>query len=490
MKIPTAIAVLIIGLCYSNFAYALRTLPQDLKVVGKTVELDENLADEAVLQEDGELVEEAPMVFGGTTEEYYVQTQTRAATSELNQLKQLLKQDDQWSEKILSSLEEDINAVAKELVEKANESAGGIGLDTMLDSNLRQAMWKKVENALPEGMENEFAEYKEMVSSLQRLRDETAIKGVLVFLDDQLCLSQEQIESLQRAYAKHWDSSLNEQAGMFAINGMVFGRAVVDLAGEEEFEKTLTENQLEVFRSLSESSNFLMAVQMNAIGDADEEVNSDSVRAQCEGSLGLKIAEYQALVGLTDKQEKMLTVARKGATARVVERLEAMIKKANDNPDLMMMNPNLEVMETLLEPIVSQCTREPAWQKALKKVLDEDQLQKVEAREVQRREMAVDQVVNYLVFTMIQTTEGMQLRYDQHLKMVELIKGKMDVDRCSYFDVAFAIFKATDEELKEILTDDQWNTFKPMMDSQRASLNEMMGGEEDSDEDTDEDTDE
>lgn len=504
MKIQTVLAILLVGFCFSNSGFAWQDPPPVKEVAEMSAEeltaemelppqdVDEKNGDAQIENQDAEvqddeMIEEAPMLLGGTMEEQFIQTQTQAAASELKQLQDQLNLDDEWIEKLKSSLEEDIEAVGKEMAAEANTSVG-FGFDSAVNSKLRSAMWKKIEEALPEGKEAEFEEFKKMISKMQELSDETAVKGLLVFLDNQLCLSQQQVDRLQTIYSENWDSGFNEQVGAMVINGMIFGRAAIDLVSEEEFEKTLTEKQLEVFKSLNQSSNFMMALQMGAMGGDDDGVNLEAVRTQCDDALDLKIAEYEALVGLTEKQKKMLGVARKGAASRVVDRLGEMFKKANEN--LNMIGMDLEVMDALMEPVVSQCTRESAWQKTLQKVFDEDQLEKVNARENARREMAIDQVVNYMIFSMIQTTNELGLNYEQHVKLVELVKSKLGDKHHSYFGVAIGIFKASDEEFQEILTDEQWSTFEPMIESQRASFEEMMGDDEDSDDESDEDSDE
>ena len=479
-------AILLAGICFLNIGNAWQD-PQPTQVAppdaSKEAQAEPQDEDQVEDQQD-ELIEDAPMaLIAGNMEDQFVQAQTQAVKSELNLLKDQLDLSDDWGGSIEDSLKEDIKRVAKAMSEK-RENAAAFGFDTALDPTLRNAMWEKIEEALPDGKEEAFGEFKDMIIKLQRLNDETAVKGILVFLDNQLCLSQTQVDKLKQLYTNNWDSGFNEQVGTMVINGMVFGREPVDLVSGEQFEEILTEQQLEVFKELDQSSNLMMALQMGIMGD--EQVNLESVRTQCDKALDLKLAEYEALVGLTEKQKKMLSVARKGAVSKVSKRISDVF---DNNDDAMnMLGTDLETMEILLEPVVSQCTRQKAWQNTIAKVFDEEQLKKIEVREESRKEMAADQIVNYMLFSMMQMPDtNFGLTYEQHIKLADVVKEKFDGTHLNYFGVAVGIFKVSDEEFQEILSEDQWASFKPMLDSQRASFDEMM---ESSDDDEDDESDE
>lgn len=479
MKIQMVLSTLLVGICLLNVANAW----QDPQPVPPDVAGEPQVENQGGEQED-EFIEEAPMaLIAGNMEEQFVQSQTMAAQSELYLLREQLELDDEWSESIKESLEEDIKRVAKEMAEK-QENATAFSFNATLDPNLRRAMWEKVEEALPAGKEAAFKDYQDMIIKLQRLNDATAVQGILVFLDNQLCLSQTQVDELKQLYVNSWDSSFNEQVGTMVINGMIFGRNAVDLVQREQFEKILNEKQLEVFEALDQNSNLMMALQMGAMGD--EQVNLESVRTQCDEALDLKVAEYEALVGLTEQQKKKLAVARKGTITRVSKRIGEVFNDVNNNMD--MLGTDLETMEILLEPVISQCTRQSVWQNTIAKVFDEDQLKKIEVREKARREMATDQIVNYMLFSMLQMPDTQfGLTYEQHIKLAAAVKEKYDGTNFNYFAVAVCIFKVSDDEFQEILSDDQWNKFKPMLDSQRASFDELMNNEDEEDEEDESD---
>ncbi len=121
--------------------------------------------------------------------------------------------------------------------------------------------------------------------------------------------------------------------------------------------------------------------------------------------------------------------------------------------------------------MILKCTREKNWQKTLAKVFDDEQLQKIEAREASRREMAVDQAVSDFVLSLIRSLEIIVLTAEQHEKLVSVIKEYLGDSRANYSAVRMSFIKVSDEELQEILTEDQWKTFQTVLGPMRDAFN-------------------
>ncbi len=425
--------------------------------------------DGAIEQVDGEDNPDAvPDPMDAGIEEKYVQRQTQAVDRELLQLKAKLQLDDEWIESLKISLKDDIKKVAEDIADKANDFV--FGFEKNLDSRIREIVWEEIEGMLPEGKNAAFEEFKGMISRMQKLQDETAVNGILVFLDDQLCLSVEQIDRLRILYSKDWDSSLNEQVGILTMNGMIFGRSTIDSIGLDELEKTLSTKQFEVFEVLGQDSNCLKEILMGGMGQKDDAAGLDAIRLFCDDALDLKLAEYKDLVGISERQMKLISVARKGAVAQIVARYDELLKTGLGNPDALN-GMSIEIERTLVEPVVSQCMRTRAWKKTLGKIFDETQMQKIEERESARKALATDQVVNYMFYSM---GANLGLTYDQHVKVVDAIKKSIGDSSTNYVLFAMRILNVPKEEFQEILNDEQWELFKLMLDEQRVLLEQMQ----------------
>lgn len=420
--------------------------------------------------------EDEPAVFpesgGVELVDSFVQVQTQAVAGELFHLKEKLQLDDEWIESLKSSLTGDIKKACEDLAARPNDS-GVAALDATLDAQLREAMWEKIERILPEEKNAAFEEFKDMICCLQKLRDETAINGLLVVLDDQLCLSERQIDHLRTLYSKNWDSYHNEQVGVMAIEGVILGRKVVDSIERDELQQTLSAKQFEVFERFGLGYNLASAVAGKA--PMDEALDLEVVRGACNLAFDLKLAEYKDLVGITQQQMELLAMGRKGAITNVTRRFDSVLTKIDDNPDAMM---NLEIMSMLMEPPISHCTGEKIWQAGLVKAFDKTQLEKIEERESARNALSTDQVVNFLVFWM-GDKDKLCLTYDQHKKLVDTIKKNLGDLSMNYLVVAISIANVQKKDLQEILTDEQIVVYESVTNEWRTELEAMQADDED-----------
>ncbi len=285
MKLQTAFMVLLAVICCSKISLAYRHAP--------------------LVQGIDEVVVEQVQFFS---------EQQTAARIELKQLQDKLQLDDEW----IKSLEKDIEKAAKDLADHASVLLV-FGFGTGLNTGLRKAMWGKIEEALPSGKEAAFAEFKEVIVRMQKLRDETAVKGILVFLDNQLCLSEQQVDNLRELYAKNWNSALFEHAGSMPELGLFWGRDAIDLVGEEEFENALSAKQFDAYKSLGQRFN---SSKIRLMEPDEVDSNLESAQTSCNKAMDLKIAEYEGLLEVPSQKLKMLSVGCKGVISKVLNQIE------------------------------------------------------------------------------------------------------------------------------------------------------------------------
>ncbi len=299
----------------------------------------------------------------------------------------------------------------------------------------------------PDDAVNDGFQSKSKASGLRNLEDKTAINGMLVMLDNQLCLSEEQIDRLRPLFSKDWDSSLNTQALIRVLALFVKGERA--LIGIDELEEILSAKQFEFLDSFR---------RLVEIGSEDEYVSL------CNVVMGLKLSEYKDLVGMSEQQEESLSVVRKGVVLKAKKRCTELYEALFDNPE------DNEIKSSIYVPVISHCRRLEIWQSALGKIFDEMQLQKIEERESARNTFSADQKANNIVFGILQKGVNLGLTHDQHVKMVDVIKKGVGDRFISGWDIQMIFVSVPEEEFQEILTDEQWELLKPVIDKQRASL--------------------
>ena len=243
---------------------------------------------------------------------------------------------------------------------------------------------------------------------------------------------------------------------MMALNGVTFGKAAMESIPKERLEELLSVAQLQVFNNLEKyAGGGMQGIQMAAMAGPDiedannEEDESVERKKICNEMMDLKMAELSELCDLKDSQIRMLNIARKGAIQKVDAWWTDKMKNA-----MAMMNgpagPDIELISKLSQPFCNQVTAENTWKKAMSKVLTEGQLAKIEAREETRRVAGKKHVINYFTFSMFQQMGSVEMSFDEHIAMFEMLERNVDVrDGYDFYGAVFQMFKIPDEELKK-----------------------------------------
>jgi RNA polymerase sigma factor (sigma-70 family) len=409
----------------------------------------------------------------GSLERSYRELQTKAVRVELRMLKRELDLEDDWGESLLDSLKGDINSAAHEMLYNLESKHAGFGFSftDSLESKLRVKLWEKIQASIPEDKRANFVAVKNMMYQLQKLKDATGLNGLLVYLDNELCLSVEQVDRLRELYSNGWNSLRNDEAGMLAASGLLFGRETIDAVDKEVLAEVFTDKQLDVFERLGKNSNFVAMIK-RAKGQEAEKVTVE-VKAACDLAFRLKTAEYHEMVDASEEQLKLLSIGRKGAIAKVAERFVELLEIVAQDPSATY-GLNATSME-VKEPFNAKCVRTPAWQKTLSKTFDEAQLKKIHQREAQRKEFRLGQLLDYTVFANFHSMgfdPGLQgielgLTFEQHEDLVAAVRDRLDADALlNVRTIISAIRSVSEERFNEILDQEQLDLLKPWLEKQ------------------------
>lgn len=406
----------------------------------------------------------------GFGNDHYLQMQSQAFDAELMKLGNHLGLDSSWREKIKESLADDVAAAAKRISsQKSNLTM--LTYSPTLESELQTQLWRAASEGLDEKQLSALEEFKNLAQQLRELNDGIGVRGLMVCLDRNLCLSQKQLAKLKTLYQEVWDSSYNEQAGMAGQNGPIGGRAIFETVGQDRLKDLLSDQQFEAFLAMDRNTNLMMALQMSVGGPgASKPVTNEKVKAVCDKLMDLKFLEYENLVGMTNQQRRALDVVRKGAVAKVVKDWEVIARKFADDPNSMMIDRDL--LETASKPVITQCMEQSVWNSALAKVFDERQLKTIKDREFERSEFSVMQRIDF-TFTSISSSMGLGLNVEQHREIVALVKARLEPGRTGMTEVYYKIFELADEDYQSVFDEQQWDKFEPQLRSRRAGLKEL-----------------
>lgn len=451
MKAQVALSSLVLSVLGASFCFAVQDIRQDVEAVESSEQ-----------QEDDQIAS----LFGCSREQLetrFATYQSRAVSAVLRQVKHQLDLDDQWRVKVEEDLTEAVSATVKEMVEQAvvnrsEHSKIGYGFDaSILRDNLKNLMWAEVEDSLPRENDAAFAELKEMYEQSLKLKTHNAVLGIVVFLDNQLCLSEEQTRALTAQFESNWDTVFNNSTGMLEIHGLS-RQDVLELVSEEDIRKILKPIQFEKFKDLDRVVSFYAISRMRQTED-----DLDDLKSMCNAVIDMKIAEYKELVGLNESQSRVFSVARKRTIKNVLASL-------TENTNEERIQNRVSNQSFFSEPAISRCINEDVWQAALRKVFDEEQLQIIQKREAVRREMAQERAANFLVPRAI---EGLNLK--QQKKIVELVKSQMGDAETNYYAALDGLTKVADEDYQDVLTKEQWRVFKPILVARRSGARRVPG---------------
>lgn len=360
--------------------------------------------------------------------------QNVSLTGEFLTLQNVLDLDPESMDLVKLNLSKDIDKAIHRLSRECSDS--DVKKAVPLDSEIRQLLWLKIGEMLPESKKVRFENYKATSMRLQELQDICAVDSIVLFLDKRLFLSEKQIDLVREMYLKNWNYQLNDIA--FLIHSCDY--QLRELTDQSELEKLLSKKQIEGFQKLITEPDFNGNRIPGLVGG--NAWSSNYLRDLCMNMMELKNAEYEGLVELTDIQRKKLKVSMKKVALDIVNDYEeAQANPIGFDPDIFQFvcDPTESIEERLLR------------KKTYEIVFDDGQYQRIGERETVRQAMVTAQLVNMVVFSIGRNEISLGLTYDQHLKMVKLIE-KYSADLTDYEASSKAICSATDEELSEFLS--------------------------------------
>lgn len=386
--------------------------------------------------------------------------QLGAIQSELNLLKTKIALED-------SEVQQLLNAVSDEIPElkptTTDWTAACIEYPERLDHRLRAKLLAQTLLQLPSDQHESVQQVFGNARILEEISDRNSITGTLIFLDNHLCLSIEQLEQLRQLYSERWTAQLSAQSIAMVIYGMA-SRNVIDCIEEEDFRRVLSKHQFEVYLKVEKNLSVLDQLQIAIDAKADS-WDQESFKQSCKQALETKIDELTRVASLEETQLKKLSIARKGAVTQVMNHWSNLVTELSETPTM-----NFELRASIVEPISSQVTRPAPWQQSLAKILTKEQLEKIAERDAIRETMAKNQSINFYVSTMLRDWPE-DFDIDQYVSLVSMLSDNVHVVYGrDYLSISQQIADIEDEKYAELMSDKQWKQFRAGLDLHREKI--------------------
>lgn len=389
------------------------------------------------------------------------QMQVTALRAELELLQTNLELDNELIERLFATMKMQLETAAASADDSESMFAN------RLDFQHREQLLTNLLDVLPDDQHEAARQYLVGERLLQEIVDRNTIEGVLIYLDNQLCLSPEQYEKLGAHYSENWDSQFSQKVHLMVIYGMSFPE-VIDVVAEADFQEILSKTQFSHFQKLSTLPTPLKLLEI-AVSPKQNELNSDAFKAMCETAVEARIDELKRIVNLDEGQEKRFNIGRKGSVSQVTERWTLLVAEMNKQPAM-----NFELRASITEPLVAQVSRAEAWQQILAKSLNEEQLQEMLQRERIREQRVTENLIE--VLTLMMYPKGLPAQYstELHGKFLKMLQENVELKYArDYLTLSQQLAAIDDSKFLAIMDEKQWETFKPGLEQHRAKIQAM-----------------
>lgn len=214
-------------------------------------------------------------------------------------------------------------------------------------------------------------------ASVKEWNDRNSQLHTVIILDSLIGLSPEQYEKAMEVVQEQWLSKWNEN--MSGMSLRVIGRDRVELIENldlDPLKPLLRKSQLAALDDIAELAavDFVDVLVKGEKGELDETL--ERYRTILVRIVDLKIEEYQDLAAVNDDQAKRLRIARNGITSRARRNWLSSFQAYAEQPN----EPDVQraAMVYVRRHAIYQCIADPVWQRALEKILDKPQLEKIQ----------------------------------------------------------------------------------------------------------------
>lgn len=381
----------------------------------------------------------------------------------------LIRDQLELDEKFFVELEESLK---DEVVAAGNrieaELAGG-NCDYLFDNQLEEGLEKALldfgKRKLSDSMYQKFEHQVISFNELRKRWDQHGQIAFISFVDETLSLSAEQEMAILKMLGNCWNSSWNEDFAYIAIDGAELGvTEVFELLKSHDIESILTDSQWKVFQNL-----FEYRIEMRAIDDGKVEVQKLlDVASQL---MELRVEELSRSFQLSERQKKMLAIARKGAMVDLAKQWNAMVEKFEVDEGI---SNELEILPYSTRSLARQAISHKKWKSVLQQTFSSEQLAKIQERETHRAARFRDRMMFFVLLSPLASDAEVEISLQQYDSLKRILEEEIAVkDSGDFKSFICAFVDIDDSKFEPIYSDRQWEKLEPYLKAFRQAIREM-----------------
>ena len=328
---------------------------------------------------------------------------------------------------------------------KGNRETNGAGYLCHLRQPIREAAWDELRAAANKDSIVELEAYITEAELMVDRHNSEAVKCFVVFLDNHLFLTEEQANQLEKTLTVDWNEDNNFTAYLLTFRSLR-AKQVLDSVNRDAIKKILNQDQQKLFMRFEELAVDIHTMLENA---EPKELDFDKPAALIHSNMEALITELTKYQQLTEKDQRILAVAGKGATKTMRSQWQL---AATDLT-------TLESQRLFTTPLTFQLARHRVINKKIKSMLG-DQFERFEAERMRRQKTRTRRSVIYLLYY-YENLCNLRIPSAQHTAIVDAICKKLDqLDYVDFKTVTKAIESQSDAIYEENLSEDDYEKWK------------------------------
>ncbi|MDB4778253.1 hypothetical protein OAG68_02230 [bacterium] len=329
---------------------------------------------------------------------------------------------------------------------------------------------------------SQVAAYRKLLGEKYAYMDQVAFDTLVNGLDEYLIFSEEQVMNLTGILKENWQSEWTSMALDTAIYGHTSITSLYEAIPAEKTNSFLTPTQEELFRSFKENNRIAlrgMAEKITQNIGAKNNENDDSENAEpseqdnkyrqwLTQSFELKIRELVGSCNLSESQQKKVSIIEKAVIEQIIDRRNQIADTFGKNlQGGGGVNPRLKAATEFAKmPLVTIDDSQP-WIETIPKVLDDQQMEQIKAHWTLRQHRFYRSKIGGAVISLPELLTDMN--FEQQRKLSERFfqaakdNGLSTTSRAyrGHYKFNRVLALLSEQEYKEVLTDDQWKKLKP-----------------------------
>ena len=381
-----------------------------------------------------------------------------------------LELEEEFWKDLEKAIESEVIEAAKRIEEKLGDSELDYVFDDELEEGLEKALLDFAKERLDQSKYQSFERHVVECRELNRRWSRYGQISYLCFLDETLSLTTEQEAAIAKILNDNWYAEWNVDVESLGIDAVDTAHGIFELLRLKDVESILTERQWKVFQNI-----FSYRIEMELIDEG--EINLEIIRDIANQLMELRVDELTRSFELSERQRKMLSVARKGAISDLIDQWQRLKEEFQNNPVLM--TSDLEAIKYATQSLTRQAVTQKKWQNILKKTLTEKQFAEMQDREVHRAARLRDQLTYYVLCSSLSTYADVELTLQQHKALTNLLDEEIGLeDSTNLVSFICAFLEIDDSKLEPIYKESQWEKLQPALEEERKMIEQMKGEDE------------